>query len=322
MNQAKFDMTEPHLVQGHTSIGTSLRKCFQEGRDVVLSSEDLGLVTKEAYHNVFEPLFDNFDLTVVVGYRRFYEWVPSVFFQIQWASSGGYTKWPEDAETPQDFRSWFGRASRTIRMLYTDYYIENWLKIVNTTESIAIYNVHQDNNVAKTFYCSTLGARRLCKKHSAQPPSKMNVGFSTTWDSIAVASYAQGMIAPNSVNRKEAAGHVKSYFSQKNMTALDFSKTCFSELELEGLLNKTKQVESALFPTFYSSKNGQNTMGTEFENLKETKYCTVDTKKVLEKHNFGWGKVQQKREGRNEGRTKGRKERKEGRKEGPDLSRI
>ena len=57
-------------------------------------------------------------------------------------------------------------------------------------KNILIYNLHEDKDVVKTFYCNTLHSRSLCKKYSAKHSLLLkNVGFPTYFDSIAVAAY-------------------------------------------------------------------------------------------------------------------------------------
>ena len=282
LNRVRFNIT-PELTERRNVFGADLRKCSEEGFDVVLSSEDLGDVPRSLYEIVLEPIFEQFELQVVVGYRRFYDWLPSLFFQIERVRSKGWTSWPDKGRKLDLLRFYKNERSTTIDKLYTEAYIDNWVDIVNTTKNITIYNLHGDKDLVKAFYCNTLHARSLCKKYSAEHPlSKENVGFATYFDSIAVAAYHKGLVNPDKDTRQKAAKAVESHFKAINVTASKFPKLCFPEDYLEEILQETKRVESTLLPDFFHNDGGENTMEEELEHTKTTKYCRVAADEVLE----------------------------------------
>ena len=89
LNGAKFSLEDKDLASVHTKIEKVLQGCYELGQHVVLSSDFLGLVSDKEYEHVFEPLFKNFELKVIVGYRRFYSWAPSVLFELSLMRSSG-----------------------------------------------------------------------------------------------------------------------------------------------------------------------------------------------------------------------------------------
>lgn len=282
LNSVRFNIT-PELTERRNAFGADLRKCAEEAFDVVLSSEFLGDVPRSLYEIALEPIFEQFELQVVVGYRRFYDWLPSLFFQIERARSKGWKSWPDKGRKLDLLRFYKNERSTTIDKLYTEAYIDNWVDIVNTTKNITIYNLHGDKDLVKAFYCNTLHARSLCKKYSAEHPlSKANVGFATYFDSIAVAAYHKGLVNPDKDTRRKVAKAVESHFKAINVTASKFPKLCFPEDFLEEILQETKRVESTLLPDFFHNDGGENTMEEELEHVKTTKYCTVAVDEVLE----------------------------------------
>lgn len=284
-NAVQFKLT-PELTQRFDVVGAALQECFKQGLDVILSSEFLGDMPKEQFDIAFAPIFLKFEVKAVIGYRRFFDWLPSLFFQLDRKWSEGWSKWPNKGEPRHIFCAEFLR-NPVIQKLYTEAYINNWLKIVKTRDKIIIHNAHEDKNLLKTLYCQGLHARSLCEKQSVQePPPNKNVGFSTVYDSIALAAFDQGLIAPNGVSRQEATKLIKRYFMQMNMTDADFPQTCFPDSDLEEILETTKRVESTLLPDFYSSVMGQNAMEREFQKIRRTKYCTVAADEIVKKHNF------------------------------------
>ena len=252
LNRVRFNIT-PELTEWRNIFGADLQNCAEEGLDVVLSSEFLGDVPRSLYKIAFEPIFEQFDLQVVVGYRRFFDWLPSVFFQIDRARSLDWHSWPDKGSKLNLLSFYKTQLSGRITKLYSEAYIDNWLETLNTTKKILIYNLHEDKDVVKTFYCNTLHSRSLCKKYSAKHPLLLkNVGFPTYFDSIAVAAYHKGLIEADKVTRKEAGEAVESYFNAINVTVPSkFPKLCFPEDVLEEIRQETIRVESTLLPDFF-----------------------------------------------------------------------
>ena len=149
LNRVRFNIT-PELTERRNVFGADLRKCAEEGFDVVLSSEFLGDVPRSLYKIALEPIFEQFELQIVVGYRRFYDWLPSLFFQIVRMRSKDWSSWPDKGRKLDLLRFYKNERSGKITELYTEAYIDNWLDIVNTTKNIMIYNLHEDKDLVKT----------------------------------------------------------------------------------------------------------------------------------------------------------------------------
>ena len=280
-------MTLPNGIRGADKEITSLKVnylktkkeltgCQDRNLSVVLSSEYLGLVSREQYDRSLAPLLKGFTLTIVVGYRRFYSWAPSVYFQLKRHSSKGYVTWDDKFAT--NFKSYF-KNNDNLYKLYTDSYINNWSHIVDR-DNIKIYNMHEDNNVVKTFYCSVVKAEHACKEAIENPPPESNVGFSTVFDAIAVAAHKKGIV-PGNFTRKGATLVTSNFFSDKLITQSDLPKDCFEEEDMARIMEKSKVVESMLLPTYFASERGEATMQTELDKLMESKYCMVDTERVI-----------------------------------------
>ena len=280
-------MTLPNGIRGADKEMTSLKVnylktkkeltgCQDRNLSVVLSSEYLGLVSREQYERSLAPLFKGFTLTIVVGYRRFYSWAPSVYFQLRRHSSKGYVTWDDKFAT--NFKSYF-KNNDNLYKLYTDSYINNWSHIVDR-DNIKIYNMHEDNNVVKTFYCSVLKAEHACKEAIENPPPESNVGFSTVFDAITVAAHKKGIV-PGNFTRKGATLVISNFFSDKLITQSDLPKDCFEEEDMARIMEKSKVVESMLLPTYFASERGEATMQTELDKLMKSKYCMVDTERVI-----------------------------------------
>lgn len=212
--------------------------CRESNLSVVLSSEDIGLMSEDHYEQTLAHLFEGFELTVVVGYRRFYSWAPSVYFQLKKGWTGGYSRFDDDL--PANFKQYFAQANHfeNLLRLYTDSYVDNWSHIVDRKD-IVIYNLHEDGNVLKTFYCNILKAEHACKKAIETLHPNSNVGFSTVFDAIAVAAHQEGIV-PDTFGRKNATLLITDFFKDSLITESDLPKDCFEDEDMAYIMEKSK----------------------------------------------------------------------------------
>ncbi|GMH50621.1 hypothetical protein TrVE_jg1695, partial [Triparma verrucosa] len=168
---------------------------------------------------------------------------------------------------------------KNLLRLYTDSYVDNWSHIVDRKD-IVIYNLHEDGNVLKTFYCNILKAEHACKKAIETLHPNTNVGFSTVFDAIAVAAHQEGIV-PDTFGRKKATLLITDFFKDSFITESDLPKDCFEDEDMAYIMEKSKAVESELLPAYFASEDGEATMQAELDELMESKYCVVDTGKVM-----------------------------------------
>ena len=123
-----------------------LDQCYSRKQHVLLSSEFLGHLDREVWETILKPSFERWDITIAVGYRRFYSWAPSVWFQIMRARPN--KGWPKNEDDTNmlipAFRDWYysPRAQDVaLPKLYTDSYIEHWKGL--GVHNFLIYNLHE-----------------------------------------------------------------------------------------------------------------------------------------------------------------------------------
>ena len=119
---------------------------------MLLSSEFLGLLEKEVWEGVLKPSLERWDITITMGYRRFYTWAPSVWFQIMRKRT--VLEWPKNEHDMKlqipAFRDWYNSTDgvRFLDKLYTDSYIDHWRGL--DIKNFLIYNMHEDPKLLKT----------------------------------------------------------------------------------------------------------------------------------------------------------------------------
>lgn len=93
---------------------------------------------------------------MVVGYRRYYQWVPIIHFQIF-----RYKK--ADIPPINEFVSNGNRPS----LLYTDNYLRHWKSLVGDDFNFLIYNMAEDQNIMRTLYYKMLyDTKNPCRKYN------------------------------------------------------------------------------------------------------------------------------------------------------------
>mmetsp|Transcript_17874 Transcript_17874/g.43408 ORF Transcript_17874/g.43408 Transcript_17874/m.43408 type:complete len:411 (-) Transcript_17874:1040-2272(-) len=255
--------------------------CHDIKQHMLLSSEFLGLLDKEVWEGVLKTSLERWDITIAVGYRRFYSWAPSVWFQIM--RQRVKEKWPEnerDVITP--FHDWYHNGGKhPLKMLYTDTYVDHWRGL--GIENFLVYNMHEHPNLAKTFFCATLGLNYTCDKHSVALTEDANVGYSIQNDRLACALYSLGHIDPNRTKRTEAGKMILDFFSKKGTSLDAVSPSCFTDEEMNEVLERSKKVEAKFLPEFHASSHGMVTMADELEESKRH-FCDVNITDVIDQY--------------------------------------
>mmetsp|Transcript_12355 Transcript_12355/g.17609 ORF Transcript_12355/g.17609 Transcript_12355/m.17609 type:complete len:426 (+) Transcript_12355:121-1398(+) len=255
--------------------------CHDMKQPMLLSTECLGLHEKEVWEGVLKPSLERWDITIALGYRRFYSWAPSVWFQIMRQKIT--KRWPKnDHETIIPFHDWYhsNHGRFCLKALYTDMYMNHWKGM--GIENFLVYNMHEDPNFLRFFFCSTLRLKHTCKKHFHAPTKEANVGFSIQNDRLACALHSLGYINPERINRIEAGKMISDFFL-KNVTSLDkVSPSCFTNEEMNRVLERSKKLEAELFPEFHERSQGEWTMAYELEAMKDKYFCDVNITDVID----------------------------------------
>jgi len=155
-----------------------LEERARKGENIVLSSEEFDKQTVAVHIHLLVEVLRKFHTTVVITYRAFYEWVPSVYREIYRSRTPENTlsSWltPDVATTiGKDESAW------THGTLYTD-------------ELVRAYAPHFDIRVLElkaaflnTFVCSFLSAKGTCAFLTNQTEKMANLKAAATGDACA-----------------------------------------------------------------------------------------------------------------------------------------
>lgn len=282
-------------LEKHRSVGQSLIvsdealgfKAFSyDGIDNIVSLDWISLATLLQF---------DWDVSVVVVYRRYFDWLPSSKQQMErwtpkkpkmnkWNRQGGKVPGPL---FPDFWKLPPGHALQ--RYFFADYLIESTKKYL----PITILNLHSPgvDSAVTNFICNALpGARQSCLASREQDArkteeTKSNPSLTTMYDTLVMAADERGLIPDSSrLNRRAVTMQALSHHETTlNETYRDFPLVCPQQIEYEGFLNKSLLLEQKVLPDFFHSAFGEVEHIKQFwEAANKGKFCHIDTATVLE----------------------------------------
>ena len=264
----------------------------KQSRNIILSEEPFGNQWREAkdWKAIRTAIGDHWQVTVVVGYRRFYAWLPSARFQRERIDRNPAQKgpWPDNCgrEIRPFFPDWWKHWQGTFS------YTANILEALGSTFPVRIINLHNEEQRSPltTLLCDIMDgeAKKACQRsiQRDKQPTVMNTQTSAPslyYDAIACTAASQGLIDTSTFNRtvvRDAIRHHQEVDLELRPT--DLLLDCPSKLELESLLNTSLAMEAKFMPSFARSPGVRAQHKADFNKYVEEKvYCWVDSNGVL-----------------------------------------
>ena len=283
----------------------ALEKYRVLNQSLILSDESLGFkafeyvgIDKKApldwisLASLFQPYWD---VSVVVVYRRYFDWLPSAKQQMErwtprkakmnkWNAQGGKVPGPL---FPDYWKLEPGHS--LLRYFFADYLVESTRKYLPVT----LVNLHYPggDSARSIFLCHGIpGAKNSCRasrdRDREEEEERMsNPSMTTMYDTLVMAADAAGVISDTSkVNRRDVTLQAMSYHRDVlNETSVDFPVVCPHETEYEAFLNKSLSLEQMVLPDFFKSQHGEAEHKEQYwKAVEKKKFCHIDTVKVLE----------------------------------------
>jgi hypothetical protein len=288
-----------------------LSKALVAKSNIVISNEWLNRPSSEVG---MLNILDGWDPTIVIYYRRFFDWMISAHYQWHFDIGIGTMESLQGRVRLVDFIRMFcsrlfsskrsdspndvhlNYAELTDMQEYT-YHIWNRYKAVPSfRDSIKIVNFH-DGHIVKAFYCDVLSAERACKLETERLAS----GGSVTTRSKSSTLYVDLAIGVHWMNRNTSGEDEKGSldplstmdtFSKvgeefrkqmevKGLVEDDLPKECLTEEELTLLLDVSLAYETILLPDSYASGGREATREHFARTLAAGQFCSVDINAVL-----------------------------------------
>ena len=288
-----------------------LSKAIDAKSDIVISNEWLNRKTSETG---LVKILDGWDPTVVIYYRRFYDWIISSHYQWHFDFGVEYLETLDGRVRLIDFVRMFcgrlfdsktdfspndrdlGFVDLTDFDTYTYHMWKRYKTVPQYDDKIKIVNFH-DTDVVKSFYCDVLNAERACKTQTERlakdESMKTRAKSTTALIDLAIGLHWRDTNLLTPVNGREesvepitmkaltdTADKFKERMAAKGMKEEDLPKECLTNSEQARLLNVSLAYEKVLLPESYAS-GGEEEMRQHFaETLANDKFCSVDIDEV------------------------------------------
>jgi hypothetical protein len=250
-----------------------------------------------------ETLSRHFSVKVVVVYRRYYEWLLSMYNEKYkpLARRRKYQEWPDrHGVAIRPFVDYYRRALHyqgiggyQLKAEKANFHPAEWLRQLWTLffSNTVVFNMHDDDeegtalmtNFMKQVLPSNMDAGKYMQQHQA--PSMTNPSLNLNHDMLAVAAYQQGLVRTK-LKRRQVAFAVErlhKQFQSNHNTTIFVPMVCLTQSEQETLLNRSYALERTVFGVDGNKKQH----ALEFAGARNH-FCNVDTNKVLA--NKSWQK--------------------------------
>lgn len=285
-----------------------LNDMHSHGMSLVVSEEQmsygLGMYSR-VWNLLHETMQDSWNFGILVGYRRWMDFLPSRHWQDQLNKRGWYN-WVGEGETKIIGRhvdplfptlNGVEKEGRFIDSLLTK------LKR-HTNLPIRIFNMNAATptlSLRSILFCHVFPHMDTCcqqsllldrsSRMSNNANIKLSVGVvgaakSFDYDMLTVAAKVAGLLHPELVRNDvtDAAREFHKSLSSSSPTLSDFAQICPSTREMEAFLNISLAKELAIMPKLHEHPLfGQDQHREKFwKAVEQKKYCSIDTNATLE----------------------------------------
>jgi hypothetical protein len=263
----------------------------QKDSNVIYSFGSFGTIdfTVQANKERFLRLMDQWDVEILMNYRHYHDWVPSLYREMYKQHVLMHAKgelWPEDggAHLPSFPDSFDDRFEKPLSDVMEQLYSTNSLTVYRTFlqmfDNVSVLDIHEDRTF-ENLICSFPDADTACAKVSLMNVEKMNAGSEYTelimFDLIVLAARTAGLIDPKLTRafiRDEVQKHVKTLNPNYRLPLKCLSPVQERELiklsaKLAGMMPGNISVDSS-----FAAAISANT------------FCGPDTEKILADKNW------------------------------------
>ncbi|GAX13796.1 hypothetical protein FisN_30Lh091 [Fistulifera solaris] len=275
----------------------------QDRRHIVLSTETWFSVSNEL--RWYQELFRNtlYQVTMVVAYRRYYDWLPSRYYQLN-----RFRCRPNPANKGRNNVN-LGRPIPPLHkyLSHTPFDHPTVRKIERVSryfDRIEVINIER-GNLLEQFFCEILDATETCQRLQAgHSPFAVNQGETLSFDRLAQYLIEHDLVNSSQIDEllKELQIKVPNYGkASKECAALSLileeqekqnhdlkldkaSLVCPSWNVTDRLFSFSAETERALFPQDFSYETMWNDFASK---LNTTSFCDVDLQALII-HNDGF----------------------------------
>lgn len=253
--------------------------------NVICSAEEFSLMLHAVdqdgtpFFTLLKEELKDWNIHVVVGYRRHFEWIVSLYNQKQREKSIKNKRKKVDygESLVESLVDWY-RSSDSFLSQFQNDCLHVYQQMQRHFDNVSILNFHSD--FLTSLYCVVLpNASRACEWYKNQiESSKLTMEH---------ANPSVPWLGPMSIATKAQwrGIHVKKediieFAARTNYT---FPVQCLEPQEQQNILNKSFDFEKAVVPEFFKSPMGKAELRKEFEKaVLANKFCSVDSARVFQ----------------------------------------
>jgi hypothetical protein len=247
---------------------------------------------------------NNWNVQIVVAYRRLYDWLPSKYNSITKRYLGG--GWPDRNTGTQklgnivedfhlDGRGEFSKFVRqieetgqhptqTVKQNYAYHFANVSVIDMRKLKATGSGDAYLEDFVCR-FLPSAVNTCRAVREGKIGDKSK-NPTQTFHYDILAVAAHQKGLYTGQVRRRKVAKLIQQRQTEELQLSVNDFPLQCFSNKTVDRLLNLSLKTEHNLFGEAWTEEQESEHRAGFAAALQKGKYCTIDTSKTLE--DAGW----------------------------------
>lgn len=294
--------------EDNRSCWKNVSQTFRDYRDagggtttLVLSKESLSAFTSTRHSDeedrtifwdrVAESL-RGWNVTVVMAYRRYFEWLPSAKFQQDYH------------HYLQSMRSW---PSEPIPSLVS--YVEHLLENSNTKHpypyvdvmkdftypkgwNVHLLDLHRDDgiDIVQDLLCNVLQANAACEQYHPSSPKRTSPSKALAYHSLNTQAKLMGWFSGDGGRPfQKMQLTMRQVETIWNMTLSDLPHVCLEQKRMEKLLSISLLYERRFHQVSarQTSTNGSSSFSQQFWKFARRNYCVVDAEKVLLQEEVG-----------------------------------
>ena len=304
LNKISRHMFKPSVCKASSNLTTCVASEFRKalepwkGTNILISDEgyNAGFKQPEYYEAMRAALADDWEIVIVVAYRRFFQWLPSDMFQryrmdkikgeLNWKNH-----WPGLEGSPGEkvtlmfpfyYKRWFDMGHR-----YTDFTVDN----VKDSFPVRILNLHEGEGSLRTrFLCHVLpDAPRSCEESKRRDRendiSNINDAqgaLHVNYDMLTTGAAEQGLIDRSRFERRAIREALRNFTEhQLGKTHWDFDLKCPEPHQVDELLTVSLALEVKCLGKQAAEKLEADTRAAYQEDLENHKFCEVDANATL-----------------------------------------
>mmetsp|Transcript_24165 Transcript_24165/g.48174 ORF Transcript_24165/g.48174 Transcript_24165/m.48174 type:complete len:408 (+) Transcript_24165:22-1245(+) len=246
-----------------------------KGHNVFLTAEPFNDMDQEGIAMLKSYLSHWSDVTIMIFYRRYYDWLPSVFNEIQ--KSLTLAKREERGESIVDFLL---QNSKSYHDLYVASLFDRLQQKFDKKNIIVLdYHDTRTRGPDETLFCNMPNAAQMCNASRNTDGSTTNPSVNLAYSDLAHGARKAGLISiSNDERMKQVVKSIESYY-KSSLNGRKLYRICPSSNILENLWNLTLAAESKFNPN--NNPRDFDELRLDFDMAARNKLCALDVAKTL-----------------------------------------